>query len=443
MQQMNGFSSATFSSVPNSIRALAMMMAITAGGTLGITPALADDDKKDAPKVDHIEGDFNENIQEEVRVQPGQGGGSFTITNSWTQNGNSYSVTNNNGNISVKVNGDKLPADRWREKDGKLEILNKDGEVEASTDMPSMDNGGIKLRWGGQGRGWQQQDLDNVRRRMNEMVVPQVPGVPAVPSAPRPPVMLGINMSVVDEGVQVDRVIDDLPAHKAGVREGDIITKVGDRAVEDTGDVVAALRDRKPGEKLDIVVLRDGKQRTLTADLVAYDAESIEVPGIPEIPGLIEVPMLDDLPLLGQNLTRNNNEVREQLDKLVEQLRTQAQELAKNHNDAGKALEEAKKALEAAADQLSEAREQLNQRRAQGNIWVAPGGRGAGNNQMFVFPEGEGRVRIDREGNRLRGLNENRESTDDIKELRDELRKLREEMKELRQKNEQQSNDRP
>lgn len=442
MQQMNGFSSATFSSVPNSIRALAMMMAITAGGTLGITPALADDDKKDAPKVDHIEGDFNENIQEEVRVQPGQGGGSFTITNSWTQNGNSYSVTNNNGNISVKVNGDKLPADRWREKDGKLEILNKDGEVEASTDMPSMDNGGIKLRWGGQGRGWQQ-DMDNVRRRMNEMVVPQVPGVPAVPSAPRPPVMLGINMSVVDEGVQVDRVIDDLPAHKAGVREGDIITKVGDRAVEDTGDVVAALRDRKPGEKLDIVVLRDGKQRTLTADLVAYDAESIEVPGIPEIPGLIEVPMLDDLPLLGQNLTRNNNEVREQLDKLVEQLRTQAQELAKNHNDAGKALEEAKKALEAAADQLSEAREQLNQRRAQGNIWVAPGGRGAGNNQMFVFPEGEGRVRIDREGNRLRGLNENRESTDDIKELRDELRKLREEMKELRQKNEQQGNDRP
>jgi len=441
MQPINGLSD-TLTSVPNSIRALAMMLALSAGGTLGVSAALADDDKKDAPKVDRIEGDFNENIQEEVRVQPGQGGGSFTITNSWTQNGNSYSVTNNNGNISVKVNGDKLPADRWREKDGKLEILNKEGEVEASTDMPSMDNGGIKLRWGGQGRGWQQ-DMDNVRRRMNEMVVPQVPAVPAVPSALRPPVMLGINMSVVDEGVQVDRVIDDLPAHKAGVREGDIITKVGDRAVEDTGDVVAALRDRKPGEKLDIVVLRDGKQRTLTADLVAYDAESIEVPGIPEIPGLIEVPMLDDLPLLGQNPTRNNNEVREQLDKLAEQLRTQAQELAKNHNDAGKALEEAKKALEAAADQLSEAREQLNQRRAQGNIWVAPGGRGAGNNQMFVLPDREGRLRFERwDGDGWRP-EENRQSTDDMKELRDELRQLREEMKELREKNEQQNKDKP
>lgn len=441
MQPINGLSD-TLTSVPKSIRALAMMLALSAGGTLGVSAALADDDKKDAPKVDRIEGDFNENIQEEVRVQPGQGGGSFTITNSWTQNGNSYSVTNNNGNISVKVNGDKLPADRWREKDGKLEILNKEGEVEASTDMPSMDNGGIKLRWGGQGRGWQQ-DMDNVRRRMNEMVVPQVPAVPAVPSALRPPVMLGINMSVVDEGVQVDRVIDDLPAHKAGVREGDIITKVGDRAVEDTGDVVAALRDRKPGEKLDIVVLRDGKQRTLTADLVAYDAESIEVPGIPEIPGLIEVPMLDDLPLLGQNPTRNNNEVREQLDKLAEQLRTQAQELAKNHNDAGKALEEAKKALEAAADQLSEAREQLNQRRAQGNIWVAPGGRGAGNNQMFVLPDREGRLRFERwDGDGWRP-EENRQSTDDMKELRDELRQLREEMKELREKNEQQNKDKP
>ncbi len=443
MQQMNGFSSTTFSSVPNSIRALAMMMAITAGGTLGITPALADDDKTDAPKVDHIEGDFNENIQEEVRVQPGQGGGSFTITNSWTENGNSYSVTNNNGNISVKVNGEKLPADRWRDKDGKLEILNKDGDVEATTDMPSMDNGGIKLRWGGQGRGWQEQERGNARRRLNEMMVPPVPAVPAVPSAPRPPVMLGINMSVVDEGVQVDRVIDDLPAHKAGVREGDIITKVGDSVVEDSGDIVAALRDRKPGEKLDIVVLRDGKQRTLTADLVVYDAETIEVPGIPEIPGLIEVPMLNDLPLLGENITRNHNEMREQLDKLVEQLRAQAKELSKDHNDAGKALEEARKALDDAADQLDQAREQLNQRRAQGNIWVAPGGRGAGNNQMFVFPEGEGRVRIDREGNRLRTTVENRESADDIKELRDEMRKLREEMKELRQKNEQESKDKP
>jgi hypothetical protein len=443
MQQMNGFSSTTFSSVPNSIRALAMMMAITAGGTLGITPALADDDKTDAPKVDHIEGDFNENIQEEVRVQPGQGGGSFTITNSWTENGNSYSVTNNNGNISVKVNGEKLPADRWRDKDGKLEILNKDGDVEATTDMPSMDNGGIKLRWGGQGRGWQEQERGNARRRLNEMMVPPVPAVPAVPSAPRPPVMLGINMSVVDEGVQVDRVIDDLPAHKAGVREGDIITKVGDSVVEDSGDIVAALRDRKPGEKLDIVVLRDGKQRALTADLVAYNAETIEVPGIPEIPGLIEVPMLNDLPLLGENITRNHNEMREQLDKLVEQLRAQAKDLSKDHNDAGKALEEARKALEDAADQLDQAREQLNQRRAQGNIWVAPGGRGAGNNQMFVLPDREGRLRIERwDGDGWRP-EENRESADDIKELRDEMRKLREEMKELRQKNEQESKDKP
>jgi hypothetical protein len=255
--------------------------------------------------------------------------------------------------------------------------------------------------------------------------------------------MLGINMSVVDEGVQVDRVIDDLPADKAGVREGDIITKVGDSVVEDSGDIVAALRDRKPGEKLDIVVLRDGKQRTLTADLVAYDAETIEVPGIPEIPGLIEVPMLNDLPLLGDNITRNHNEMREQLDKLVEQLRAQAKDLSKDHNDAGKALEEARKALEDAADQLDQAREQLNQRRAQGNIWVAPGGRGAGNDQMFVFPEGEGRVRIDREGNRLRTTVENRESADNIKELRDEMRKLREEMKELREKNEQESKDKP
>lgn len=449
MQQSQGFSSSLsgLSTVPKSIRALAMMLAISAGGTLGVAPALADDDKKEAPKVDRIEGDFDQRI-DEVQPRAGQGGSSFTISNSWTQNGKSYTVTNKNGDINVKVDGEKLAADRWREKNGKLEILDSDGNVEATTDMPSMDNnGGIRLQWGQRGGARNQGNNNELRRRLNEMM--GAPQAPAAPAIQRPPVMLGINMSVVDEGVLVDRVIDDLPADKAGVREGDIITKVSGEQIADTMDIVQTLCDRKPGDKIDIVVLRDGKERTLTADLVAYDPETIElrdfaavpaVPGVPEVPGLIEVPMLDDLPILGQHNAQLNN-LRAQLEKLSEDLRAQAEALAKQQGDAKDSLSVACKALEDAADQLAQAREQMNERRARGNVWVAPGGQG--NGQMFVFPENGNRVRIERDASRERRTNEARESSDDLKDLRHELQQLREEMKELREKNEQQSKDKP
>ncbi len=443
MQPINGLSD-TLTSVPKSIRALAMMLALSAGGTLGVSAALADDDKKDAPKVDRIEGDFDQHIEQKQPARGRPGGSTFSITNSWTQNGKSYSVSNRNGDISVKVDGKTLPADRWREADGKLEILNEDGDVEATTDMPSMNNGGVNLRWGGQGDGRNAENMDQLRRLRDDLMVPQAP------AAPRPPVMLGINMSVVEDGVLVDRVIEDLPADKAGLREGDVITKVGDRVVEDTTDVVQALRDRKPGDRLDIIVMRDGRERTLTADLVAYDMDAIEVPGmpmfpvvpgVPEVPGLAEMPMLEDLPLFGRNFTREQTQLREQLEKLTQNLRDEAERLEKDHGDAAKALEEAKKALQSAADELAKASEQLAERRARANVWVAPGGQG--NGQMFVLPENGNRVRVERERDRPRGTTQPRESSDDMKELRDELRQLREEMKELREKNEQQNKDKP
>lgn len=442
MQPINGLSN-SLTSVPKSIRALAMMLALSAGGTLGVSSALADDDKKDAPKVDRVEGDFDQHIDEAQPARPRQNGSTFSITNSWTQNGRNYSVSNKNGEVSVKVDGKTLPADRWREKNGKIEILSEEGEVEATTDMPSMNNGGINLRWGGQGGGRNAQEMEQLRRQLNDLMAPQAP------DAPRPPVMLGINMSVVDGGVLVDRVIDDLPADKAGLREGDVITKVGDRLVEDTTDVAQALRNRKPGDRLDIIVMRDGKERTLTADLIAYDADLIEVPGVPivpgvpgvpDVPGLAEIPMLNDLPLLGRTFTREQAQLREQLEKMTQELREQARNLA-SYNDAAKALEEAKKALESAADELAKASEQMAERRARGNVWVAPNGQG--NGQMFVFPENGNRVRIEREADRQGRATQSREASDDMKELRDELRQLREEMKELRQKNEQEAKDKP
>ena len=57
------------------------------------------------------------------------------------------------------------------------------------------------------------------------------------------------------------------PAAKAGLRRGDIITKVGDREVKDFEDLLNALSQHRPGEKVNIEVMRNGQSKELSVTL--------------------------------------------------------------------------------------------------------------------------------------------------------------------------------
>jgi putative serine protease PepD len=54
---------------------------------------------------------------------------------------------------------------------------------------------------------------------------------------------------------------------KAGLKKGDIITKVDGQAIDGSESLVATIRGHRPGEKVTITYLRDGKSHTTTADL--------------------------------------------------------------------------------------------------------------------------------------------------------------------------------
>ena len=68
-------------------------------------------------------------------------------------------------------------------------------------------------------------------------------------------------------GVLIDDVDEDSPAAKAGLKKGDIITKVGDKKISNAGDLTTAVRSHKPGEKVAISYLRDGKEQKVNAEL--------------------------------------------------------------------------------------------------------------------------------------------------------------------------------
>ncbi|HKR62722.1 MAG TPA: M20/M25/M40 family metallo-hydrolase [Thermoanaerobaculia bacterium] len=73
-------------------------------------------------------------------------------------------------------------------------------------------------------------------------------------------------------GVKLAGVREGGPAALAGMKAGDILVDMGGTRIENLYDMTYALQDHKPGETIDVVVLRDSKRVTLRATLGARGA---------------------------------------------------------------------------------------------------------------------------------------------------------------------------
>jgi serine protease Do len=82
--------------------------------------------------------------------------------------------------------------------------------------------------------------------------------------------MLGVNTEDDAKGARIESVNEASGAEKAGLKKGDIITKVGDNKIEDAGDLTKAVREHKPGEKVAITYLRNGKEQKVTVELTKW-----------------------------------------------------------------------------------------------------------------------------------------------------------------------------
>ena len=68
-------------------------------------------------------------------------------------------------------------------------------------------------------------------------------------------------------GAGVQAVTAGGPAAAAGLRPGDVITKVADRVVTDADGLIVAIRAHDPGSRVTLAYTRDGATRTTTATL--------------------------------------------------------------------------------------------------------------------------------------------------------------------------------
>jgi len=69
------------------------------------------------------------------------------------------------------------------------------------------------------------------------------------------------------EGFKIAGVNDGSPAEKAGLKAGDIIIRFGSKTVRNIYDYMYAMQGYKPGDEVEVVVLREGKEITLKVSL--------------------------------------------------------------------------------------------------------------------------------------------------------------------------------
>jgi serine protease Do len=80
--------------------------------------------------------------------------------------------------------------------------------------------------------------------------------------------MLGVVTEEVDGGgVKVTDITDESAAKKAGIKEGDVITKINDTKIESPDQLSEVIRKQKPGDKVTVTLLRDKKEQKLTTEL--------------------------------------------------------------------------------------------------------------------------------------------------------------------------------
>ena len=89
-----------------------------------------------------------------------------------------------------------------------------------------------------------------------------------VPNEPKTnQAFLGVVTEQTEQGAKINQVSEESPAAKAGLKEGDIITKVNDIKIDGPASLYDAIGKSKPEDKVTISYIRSGKTNTLVASL--------------------------------------------------------------------------------------------------------------------------------------------------------------------------------
>lgn len=80
-------------------------------------------------------------------------------------------------------------------------------------------------------------------------------------------------LNEVPQGAYIQEVVEDGPAQKAGIKEGDIITKINGESVDNESKIAETIKNSSVGAKLELEVWRDEKTLKVSVTLEELPAE--------------------------------------------------------------------------------------------------------------------------------------------------------------------------
>jgi len=98
----------------------------------------------------------------------------------------------------------------------------------------------------------------------NGQVVRGFIGITYVPLTPRQAISLGLQAAA---GITVSAVVSGSPAAQAGIRAGDIITKVGDQQIDQDHPLSSIMAKSRPGDRVKLSIIRDGQTQVVEVTL--------------------------------------------------------------------------------------------------------------------------------------------------------------------------------
>lgn len=111
--------------------------------------------------------------------------------------------------------------------------------------------------------------------------------------------MLGVVTEEYSQGARINSVSKESGAEKAGLKKNDIITRVNDSKITTAGDVTTAIRKHKPGDKVTVTFLRDGKEQKVTAELGKWKGIKVGA-NVMSIPRMDIAPFPPNSPLVNR-----------------------------------------------------------------------------------------------------------------------------------------------